>query len=230
VKQEISVTAHRAVTEYDKDQNLISTLELRVPADELEFMGEVLEAMRDDKDVTSTLVVRTVDDGTPRRLALKLKASKMKDFVPVAVFTKYGNAHDNLTELFSTGRYGRFELTLIVEIIEDKDDQDALDFEAARVAPAVEEPEHVAQERMLGEGCPHCPDAPDRRQLEAEHYLSTLGYDQTCDLLASSGIDPTDWDDPVQSQEQDLAEMRAQLLLVCLPEVLAEMKGKVAAG
>jgi hypothetical protein len=224
VKRDIGVTAYRVLTEYDKKDMLMSTIELRLPADDLDFMSEVLDAQECDKDVRSTLIVRSLVDGDPRRLPMTLKSSKMRNFVPVAVFTKYGDARDNLTELFSAGRYGRFELTLIVEIVEDKDDQDALDFEAAHVFVPIEEPEHVALDRMLAEGCPHCPDAPDRRVLEAEHYLSTLNYELVCDLLSRSGIDPTDWDDPKQSQEEDLAEMRTQLLLVCLPEVLADMK------
>lgn len=228
MKQEINVTAHRVATEYDKKDVLMSTIELRLPADDLDFMSEVLLAQECDKDVRSTLVVRSLQDGDPRRLALNLKSSKMRNFVPVAVFSKYGDARDNLSELFSTGRYGRFELTLIVEVVEEKDDQDSLDFERVIYVRA-EEPEHVALDRMLGEGCPHCPDAPDRRHLEAEHYLSTLSYDETCNLLEIGGIDPTDWDDPKQSQAQDLEEMRGQLLLCCLPVVLTAMKAKALA-
>ncbi|GGR00112.1 hypothetical protein [Deinococcus ruber] len=213
MKQELNVTAHRVVTEYDKDQYLLSTIELRVPAEELEFMGDVLEAMRDDKDVRSTLVVRDLHDGEPRRLSLKLKASKMKDFVPVAVFTKFGSTHDNLTELFSTGPYGDYELLLLIEVIEAKDDQDELDFEGER--EPVERPYDLdaAVSGMVAEGCPHCPDLHfDPAYLGAERHLALCNAEELCQLLESIGIDPTRWDDPKRDQQQDMAEQRKVLL------------------
>ncbi|AFD25885.1 hypothetical protein DGo_CA1958 [Deinococcus gobiensis I-0] len=112
-------------------------------------------------DVRCALVIRSKQDGAPRRLSLTLKNSKMKDFVPVAIFTKYGVASDNLTQLFDTGRYGQHELLLIVEVVEDREEK-GLDFDAAPVTPTwvLEEllRDDLARERMLDEGCPNCPD------------------------------------------------------------------------
>lgn len=161
MKRELDVTAYRMLTEYDKKGTLTSTIELRVPADELEYLGEVLAAQEDDEDVRCALVIRSKQDGAPRRLSLTLKNSKMKDFVPVAIFTKYGVASDNLTQLFDTGRYGQHELLLIVEVVEDREEK-GLDFDAAPVTPTwvLEEllRDDLARERMLDEGCPNCPD------------------------------------------------------------------------
>lgn len=161
MKRELNVTAYRMLTEYDKKGTLTSTLELRVPADELEYLGEVLAAQDNDDDVRCALVIRNKQDGEPRRLSLNLKNSKMKDFVPVAIFTKYGVASDNLTQLFDTGRYGQHELLLIVEVVEEREEK-GLDFDVAPVTPtwALEEllRDDLARERMLDEGCPNCPD------------------------------------------------------------------------
>lgn len=44
MKREIDVTAYRTVTEFDKDNSLISTVELRVPAEELNYFQDVLRA------------------------------------------------------------------------------------------------------------------------------------------------------------------------------------------
>lgn len=162
MKRELDVTAYRTVTEFDRHGTLTSTIELRVPAEELEYMGEVLNAQDNDEDVRCALVIRSKQDGAPRRLSLTLKNSKMKDFVPVAIFTKYGVASDNLTQLFDTGRYGQHELLLIVEVVEDREGAEPLDFEGEPQAPTwvLEELLHddLARERMLDEGCPNCPD------------------------------------------------------------------------
>lgn len=162
MKRELDVTAYRMLTEYDKKGTLTSTIELRVPADELEYLGEVLAAQEDDEDVRCALVIRSKQDGAPRRLSLTLKNSKMKDFVPVAIFTKYGVASDNLTQLFDTGRYGQHELLLIVEVVEDREGAEPLDFEGEPQTPTwvLDEllRDDLARARMLDEGCPNCPD------------------------------------------------------------------------
>ncbi len=162
MKRELDVTAYRMLTEYDRKGTLTSTIELRVPADELEYLGEVLAAQEDDEDVRCALVIRSKQDGAPRRLSPTLKNSKMKDFVPVAIFTKYGVASDNLTQLFDTGRYGQHELLLIVEVVEDRQDAEPLDFEGEPQTPTwvLDEllRDDLARERMLDEGCPNCPD------------------------------------------------------------------------
>lgn len=162
MKRELDVTAYRMLTEYDKKGTLTSTIELHVPADELEYLGEVLAAQDNDEDVRCALVIRSKQDGEPQRLSLTLKNSKMKDFVPVAIFTKYGVASDNLTQLFDTGRYGQHELLLIVEVVEDREGAEPLDFESEPQAPTWVLDEllldDLARERMLDEGCPNCPD------------------------------------------------------------------------
>lgn len=170
MKREITVTAHETRTFHDKKNGLTSTVELRIPSDDLDYFSEVLQAQENDRDVRSTLIVRTKADGTARRLPLTLKNSKMKDFVPVAIFTKFGQANDNLTQLFDTGWYGGHELLLIVEVIEERD-QNELDFDAPLVTPAwvLHELQHdaLALERLIGEGCPHCPDREEELEIPA---------------------------------------------------------------
>lgn len=218
MKRELDVTAHRMLTEYDKKGVLLSTIELRVPADELEYLGEVLSAQENDQDVRSTLIVQPQDDTQPRRLPLTLKNSKMKDFVPVAIFTKYGDSRDNLTELFSTGKYGRFDLHLVVEVVEERE-QKGLDFDAEPVTPtwALDEllQDDLARERMLAEGCPHCPDihAPSDQAYERIAALvAGADADEVSALLQDIGIDPSDWEDPSTTPEEDLISMRGTLL------------------
>ncbi|GHG34518.1 hypothetical protein GCM10017784_30430 [Deinococcus indicus] len=218
MKRELDVTAFRTLTEYDKKGTLTSTIELRVPAHELEYLSEVLAAQDNDQDVRSTLIVRPQDDSAPRRLPLTLKNSKMRDFVPVAVFTKYGDARDNLTELFSTGRHGRFDLLLVVEVVEECE-QKGLDFEAAPGTPTwvLDElqQDDLALERMLGEGCPHCPDV---RMPGNEAYDRVAAQVAQADragvytLLQLIQIDPSDWDDHTTTPEEDLISMRGTLL------------------
>lgn len=218
MKHEIPVTAYRMLTEFDKNDVLTSTVELRLPTEELDFMQEVLAALDADKDVRNTLIVRTLDDGEPRRLPLTLKSSKMKAFVPVAVFTKYGDSRDNLTELFSTGRYGRYELLLVVEIVEPREEE-GLDFDAEPVTPtwALDEllQDDLARERMLSEGCPQCPDihAPSDQAYERIAALvASADADEVSALLQDIGIDPSDWEDPSTTPEEDLISMRGTLL------------------
>lgn len=214
MRHELTVTAYNAATGYDTKENLISTIELRIPPEELEFMREALRAEEDDKDVRSTLVIRSKADGEPRKLSLTLKNSKMKNFVPVAIFTKYGHAHDNLTQLFDTGWYGGHELLLIMEIIEERQ-QEELDFDAEPVTPTWVldqlRADDLALERMLDEGCPHCPDAHDPEYLGALRHIDLCTADELCELLEHVGFDPTSWDDPKRTQAQDMAEWRLLL-------------------
>lgn len=215
MKHEIDVTAYRMLTEYDRNNSLLSTIELRLPPEELEYMQEVLDALDADKDVRSTLIVRNKEDGEPRRLPLTLKSSKMKNFVPVAVFTKYGHSHDNLTELFSTGFYGRYELLLIVEVVEPKEEADPLDFEREPVTPTwvLQEllMDEVAEGRYLDEGCPHCPEARDPAYVGALRHLGLCNAQELCELLEHVGIDPTRWDDPKRTSDEVMTEQRAVL-------------------
>ncbi len=220
MKRELDVTAYRMLTEYDKKGTLTSTIELRVPADELEYLGEVLAAQEDAEDVRCALVIRSKQDGAPRRLSLTLKNSKMKDFVPVAIFTKYGVASDNLTQLFDTGRYGQHELLLIVEVVEDRQDAEPLDFEGEPQTPTwvLEELlcDDLARERMLDEGCPNCPDVhlPGDEAFERIAALvASADHEEAWALLLDIQIDPTDWDDENTTPEQDLISMRGTLLL-----------------
>ncbi len=237
MKQEITVTAHETRTFYDKKNGLTSIVELRIPAEDLDYFSEVLQAQENDRDVRSTLIVRTKADGTARRLPLTLKNSKMKDFVPVAIFTKYGQSTDNLTQLFDTGWYGGHELLLIVEVIEERD-QNELDFNAepASVTPTwvLAELQHdaLALERLIGEGCPHCPDvaaAIDPGYARAAEAIAGADYQGVCNLLADIGIDHTDWDDPTRTPEQDLVDMRATLLFHW-PAVAATLAAEVVAA
>lgn len=219
MKREIDVTAYRTVTEFDKDNSLISTVELRVPAEELNYFQDVLRAVDAKKDVRCTLIVRDRDDqAQPRRLPLTLKSSKMKNFVPVAVFSKYGNTDDNLTELFSTGRFGLYVLLLVVEVVEQHQ-QEELDFDGEPVTPAWVLAELLldeqAQERMVAEGCPNCAEAEpegDPEYLRAAALVAASDYDDVCNLLAAIGIDWTDWDDPATTETEDLISMRQTLL------------------
>ena len=166
MKREISVTAYSATTGYDNKESLTSTIELRIPPEEL-------RAQDDDKDVRSTLIICSKKDGEPRRLAMSLKNSKMKNFVPVAIFTKYGQASDNLTQLFDTGWYGQYELLLIMEIVEERK-QEELDFDAEPQTPTwvlLElQQDALAIERMVAEGCPNDgePAPAEAEQNEAE--------------------------------------------------------------
>lgn len=218
MKRELTVSAHRTVTEFDRHGSLLSTVELRVPAEELEYMGEVLQAQDREKDVRCTLIVRTKTDGEPRRLALNLKNSKMKDFVPVAIFTKFGVTSDNLTQLFDTGWYGGHELLLVVEVIECTE-AEPLDFEQELRTPTwvLDElrQDALACERMLGEGGPHCPDAflPGNEAYErVAARVAAANADEVYALLLDVTIDPTDWDDPNSTPEADLIDMRRTLL------------------
>jgi hypothetical protein len=218
MKRELNVTAYRMLTEYDKKGTLTSTLEFRVPADELEYLGEVLAAQDNDDDVRCALVIRNKQDGEPRRLSLNLKNSKMNDFVPVAIFTKYGVASDNLTQLFDTGRYGQHELLLIVEVVEEREEK-GLDFDVVPVTPtwALDELllDNLARARMLGEGCPHCPDVhmPGDEAFERIAALvASADHEEAWALLLDIQIDPTDWDDENTTPEQDLISMRGTLL------------------
>lgn len=220
MRREIDVMAHRMVTEYDKNDSLLSTLEFRVPADQLDFFQEVLEAEENDKEVRCKLAVRSKSDGDVRALSLSLKNSKMQKFVPVAVFTKYGDSRDNLTELFSTGHYGRYELTLLLEVVDERQ-QEGLDFDTPpEVTPAwVQEQlrldEHLAGQ-MIAEGCPNCPDANtpiDPEFQRVSDLIASSSYDDVCNLLTAVGIDHTDWDDPLTSEAEDLISMKQTLLL-----------------
>ncbi|MEI3783819.1 hypothetical protein U9R89_22170 [Pectobacterium brasiliense] len=220
MKREITVTANETRTFHDKKNGLTSIVELRIPPEDLEYFSEVLQAQENDQDVRSTLIVRTKTDGSARRLPLTLKNSKMKDFVPVAIFTKFGQVTDNLTQLFDTGWYGGHELLLIVEVVEERD-QNELDFNAelAPVTPTwvLAELQHdaLALERLLGEGCPHCPAAGtpiDPDYARAAELIAGADYDDVCNLLAAIGIDHTDWDDTRSTEAQDLIDMRSTLL------------------
>lgn len=213
MKREIDVTAYRTVTEFDKDNSLISTVELRVPAEELNYFQDVLRAVDAKKDVRCTLIVRDRDDqAQPRRLPLTLKSSKMKNFVPVAVFSKYGNTDDNLTELFSTGRFGLYVLLLVVEVVEQHQ-QEELDFDGEPVTPAWVLAELLldeqAQERMVAEGCPNCAEAlqpVDPHYQRAAEAIAGANLATLHSLLEVVGLDYTDW------EPGDVVGMRAALL------------------
>lgn len=114
MKHDYQVRAHRTETKYDTRNDLVSILDLQVPADSLEFLRAAHNA-QDSKDVTWTVQVVDTTDGDYRKLTFTSKGSKMKDFVPVATLEKYCDPHDNLTALFDRAA---FELNLIVEVKE----------------------------------------------------------------------------------------------------------------
>lgn len=118
MKHEYAVRAYRTETKYDSRDDLISLLDVQVPADALEFLRAAHNA-QDSKDVTFTVQVVNRTDGQFRKLAFTSKGSKMKDFVPVATLEKWCNPHDNLTSLFDSSEY---ELLLIVQVREAQQD------------------------------------------------------------------------------------------------------------
>lgn len=73
----------------------------------------------------------------------------------------------------------------------------------------------LALERMLGEGCPHCPDV---RMPGNEAYDRVAAQVAQADragvytLLQLIQIDPSDWDDHTTTPEEDLISMRGTLL------------------
>ncbi|MBZ9712221.1 hypothetical protein [Deinococcus multiflagellatus] len=114
MKNEYLVRAHRTETKLDTRDNLMSQLDVQVPADALEFLRAAHNA-QETKDVTFQVQVVNTRDGDYRTLKFTSKGSKMKDFVPVATLEKFCDPHDNLTALFDRAA---FELNLIVEVKE----------------------------------------------------------------------------------------------------------------
>ncbi|AWN22186.1 hypothetical protein DKM44_02175 [Deinococcus irradiatisoli] len=141
MKKDYAVRAYRTETKYDTHDDLISLLDVQVPAEALEFLRSAHNA-QDSKDVTFTVQVANRTDGDFRKLAFTSKGSKMKDFVPVATLQKWFNAADNLTSLFDMAA---FELTLIVEVREAQQGSPEL-FEE----PAAEEGETIPPTMQQG--------------------------------------------------------------------------------
>ncbi|MFC6591700.1 hypothetical protein ACFP81_06520 [Deinococcus lacus] len=117
MKQVYTVRAHRTETKYDAKDNLISLLDVQVPADAVEFLRSAHYA-QEHKDVTFNLRVVNATDGDYRTLKFTSKGSKMKDFVPVATLQKWADSHDDLNSLFDYG----LELELQVEVRERNQD------------------------------------------------------------------------------------------------------------
>jgi len=133
MKHEYNVRAYHAETKYDTRDNLMSYLDVQVPADALEYLRAAHKA-QDSKDVTFTVQVISTVDGDFRTLKFNSKGSKMKDFVPVAALEKWCDTSDNLTALFDRASY---ELNLIVEVRERKPNADPLFKDEQPQAPAV---------------------------------------------------------------------------------------------
>lgn len=122
MKNDYAVRAYRTETKYDTRDNLMSVLDVQVPAEALEFIRAAHNA-QDSKDVTFTVQVVNLIDGDFRTLKFTSKGSKMKDFVPVATLEKWCDPHDNLTALFDRVTYS---LNLIVEVRERQPDAEPL--------------------------------------------------------------------------------------------------------
>lgn len=218
-KQDYAVRAYRTETKFDSRDNLMSQLDVQVPADALEFLRAAHNA-QDSKDVTFTVQVVNTKDGDYRTLKFTSKGSKMKDFVPVATLEKWCDAHDNLTALFDRAAY---ELNLIVEVRERKPDAEPLfgdDDQTTQPTP----PETVvagvlnAPKEVLalpaGEDIQDAEftTAPTEAEETPEQFVARCNQAQLATLMESAGFDVTDWDDPKRDQEQDAAEWRELLL------------------
>ncbi|GGO32621.1 hypothetical protein [Deinococcus humi] len=138
MQNEYTVRAYRTETKYDTHDDLISLLDVQVPADALEFLRAAHNA-QDSKEVTFTVRVAQRSDGDFRKLVFTSKGSKMKDFVPVATLQKWANAGDNLNSLFDASRY---ELALIVQVHEA--DKGAGLFDQDEEQPEDDQPQTVA--------------------------------------------------------------------------------------
>ncbi|EYB68909.1 hypothetical protein DEIPH_ctg013orf0011 [Deinococcus phoenicis] len=260
-----TVRAYRTETKYNAKDDLISLLDVQVPADALEFLRAAHNA-QDSKDVTFTVQVTDREDGEFRKLAFTSKGSKMKDFVPVATLEKWHNSHDNLTELFDHVTY---ELALIVQVRElqegpglfeeeqpeavaagvlnapkevlalpapEVEDAEFQDWETtARALLAACGPAQLA-ELLAALGLPALPAAAigeeqeeaRRRLLKVLHvldgtallksvqaeveaiaaFLARCSMKHLADLLEEAGYDPTSWDDPKRTDDEDMAEWR----------------------
>ncbi|WP_161883929.1 hypothetical protein [Deinococcus alpinitundrae] len=171
MKNDYAVRAYRTETKYDTHDELVSVMDVQVPAEALEFLRSAHNA-QDSKDVTFTVQVANRTDGDFRKLAFTSKGSKMKDFVPVATLQKWFNAADNLTSLFDMAAY---ELTLIVEVRE-----------AQQGSPELfEEPEQPGEESE--------PTPPNMRQGSPPRLAGVLNAPKEVQALPSSDIEDADF-------------------------------------
>lgn len=209
MKHDYTVRAYRTETKYDTRDNLMSLLDVQVPADALEFLRAAHNA-QDSKDVTFTVVVVNTKDGDFRRLKFTSKGSKMKDFVPVATLEKWCDPHDDLTALFSH----EYELSLVVEVRERQTPDAKPLFEDEGERP--ETPDTVragvlnAPKETLALPAPDEVQDAEFKPAEdsPEAFLARCNMGQLSILMESAGYDVTNWDDPKSSNEQDMAEWR----------------------
>ncbi|GAA5514794.1 hypothetical protein Dcar01_03555 [Deinococcus carri] len=225
--QHYTVCAYRTETKYNAKDDLISLLDVQVPADALEFLRAAHSA-QDSKDVTFTIQVTNREDGEFRKLAFTSKGSKMKDFVPVATLEKWHNSHDNLTELFDHVSY---ELALIVQVRELQEGPGLFGEEPEAMAAGVLN----APKDVLALPAPEVEDAEFTPAEDTpEAFLARCSMKHLSDLLVEAGYDPTDWDDPKRSDEEDMAEWRE---IIChhweqlqgtetLSEIRAQVEGE----
>ncbi|MBB6016774.1 hypothetical protein ACFP9V_19300 [Deinococcus radiopugnans] len=234
MKSEYTVRAYRTETKYDTHDDLISLLDVQVPADALEFLRAAHNA-QDSKDVTFTVRVAQRSDGDFRKLVFTSKGSKMKDFVPVATLQKWANAGDDLNSLFDAAR---FELALIVQVqepgkgaglFEEAEEQQPEAPQTVTVGVLNAPKEIQALPSSETEDAEFTPITEDADSPEA--FLARCAMDDLSTLLQAVGYDPTDWDDPKSSDEKDMAEWRGIILKhwpdLVGTEVLAEVRHDV---
>lgn len=219
MKHDYTVRAYRTETKYDTRDNLMSLLDVQVPADALEFLRAAHNA-QDSKDVTFTVVVVNTKDGDFRRLKFASKGSKMKDFVPVATLEKWCDPHDNLTALFSH----EYELNLMVEVrerqvpdakplFEEEGEQPGTpDTVKAGVLNAPKEVLALPAAEDVQDAEFNTEEAPAEAQETPEQFLARCDLSQLSILMEAAGYDVTDWDDAKRTPAQEAAEWRELLL------------------
>lgn len=202
--QHYPVRAHRTETKYNPKDDLISLLDVQVPAEALEFLRAAHEA-QGSKDVTFTVQVTDREDGDFRKLAFTSKGSKMKDFVPVASLEKWHNSHDNLTELFDHVTY---ELALIVQVREMQDGPGL--FEEPQPEPVAAGVLNAPKE-VLALPAPEVVEAEFQDwATTARELLAVCGREVLADLLAALNLPAL----PAAATDVEQEEARRRLLPV----------------
>lgn len=136
-KHSMNVNAYRTETRFTSKGELVSTVELIVPAEHVLTLRE-MHNLQEIRPVTYLLAIANRDSGEQRELNLHSKGSKMKDFVPVVVLTKRAEPSDDLNSLFAAETY---ELTLNVEVAKDEaplfDEEEQQEPEPEQPAPVM---------------------------------------------------------------------------------------------
>ena len=116
IKRSLPVRAFRTETGHTAKDELMSTLEVVVPAEEVKFLRD-MHRLQDVRPVAYTVRVTERETGEARDLSFHSKGSKMKEFVPVQVLLKASEPTDDLNALFDGNAY---EVTLDIEVIQEK--------------------------------------------------------------------------------------------------------------